>query len=218
MKIIEQSHEILHLDGIDRIEIAARTCYKSEDKITEGSAEKMVRRLIKSGHHAMLEHGGATIRFVTNRGVTHELVRHRPPSFGQESSRYVNYGGREMQFIRPVWCSWEDLDSYLEATDSTNPAHIFAHSCDESETDYNSLLERGWHPEQAREVLPNALATSIVMTANYREIRHILNLRAIGTTGRPHPQMQALMLPLLQELKSKVPGVFDDLEEKETTK
>ena len=537
MKIIEQSHEILHIDGIDRIERAARTCYKSGDKITDGSAAKMARQLIKRGHHAMLEHGSATVRFVTNRGVTHELVRHRMASFGQEcvsgdteikkgltirelwdrtrtgtgaanlacirlksldgrgrivknkvkavfnkgragvyrvttslgyvikttinhefclpsgeftilgnikvgdrimvngrpslcliedanliqdydslcpaeiadkhgvpyqsvvrrlktlgvfvprkndkdkykynknhtpesytklsdsiragfangrkvwnkgltecdspsvrkqadalrknhynnqfgegssgwkggcsreygrtqvgntsacglcgasgalemhhidvdptnneadnlimlcrnchsklhhgwhvgiiahpdvitgieyageddvfdlemeapnhnyvangfvvhnSTRYVNYGGKEIEFIRPVWCDKDILERSLDGEDFGYdcPEEVFITLCATADCHYAQLLELGWRPEQAREVLPNSLKTEIVVTANYREWRHILQLRAIGTTGRPHPQMQALMVPLLEEFKSRVPAVFDDL-------
>lgn len=200
MKIIEQSHEILRLDGLDIIERAGRTCYKSEDKITEDSAQRFVRMLIKRGHEAMLEHGGATVRFVTNRGVTHELVRHRVASFAQESTRYVNYGGKDMEFIRPVWM-----------TSRPTEENSFKDCCSFVEGHYNFLLSLGWQPEQAREVLPNSLKTEIVVTANYREWRHILTLRAIGTTGRPHPQMQALMIPLLAEFREKIPAVFDDI-------
>lgn len=232
MKIIDQSYEILHMDGLDRIELAGRTCYKSEDKIgclTDGcdyeygsivcrscgsnSADRFVKMLIKRGHEAMLEHGGATVLFVTNRGVTHELVRHRVASFGQESTRYVNYGGKEMEFIRPVWCPESIARVYSEdalwvgeeATEEFIEALLLAEEL------YTSLLAKGWHPEQAREVLPNSLKTEIVVTANYREWRHILKLRALGTTGKPHPQMQALMLPLLEEFKAKLPAMFGDL-------
>ena len=232
MKIIEQSHEILHLDGIDRIEIAGRTCYKSEDKIgcacpekngvfsgcpndnpqcepndvddghcgycDRSTAAKFVKMLIKRKHFAMLEHGSATVRFVTNRGVTHELVRHRLASFGQESTRFVSYGGKEIEFIAPVW-------------DMGQCGLDWLHTMQIAEEKYNKLLSLGWAPEQAREVLPNSLATTIVVTANYRSWRNIMELRAIGTTGRPHPQMKALMAPLLEEFKQRVPGVFDDL-------
>lgn len=227
MKIIKQSHKILHLDGIDRIELAARTCYKSEEKIgcqlanpenndcfakeplcgfcNLSTAAKMTKHLVKLGHHAMLEHGSATVRFVTDRGVTHEIVRQRLASFGQESTRYVNYNGRDMQFILPVWL--EDVDEY-------DPGMIlWESSMAGSEMDYKRLLAIGWAPEEARDVLPTSLATTIVVTANYREWRHILSLRALGTAGRPHPQMRALMLPLLKEFKNRVPAVFEDMGE-----
>lgn len=200
MKLIEQSHEILKMDPLDLVERAGRTCYKSEEKITEGSCDKFVRMLIKRGHHAMLEHAGATVKFVTNRGVTHELVRHRLCAFGQESTRYVNYGGSDIEFIRPVW---------LELGD---PMFEFENACESAERHYDNLLRLGWRPEQAREVLSNAIKTEIVVTTNYREWRHILALRALGTTGKPHPQMQALMLPLLKEFKERAPAMFFDME------
>ena len=226
MKIIDQSHEILHMDDMGRIEQAGRTCYKSEDKMGcaqpvgecdyvfdaaasvcrncgSNSAPRFVRMLIKRGHEAMLEHGSATVKFVTNRGVTHELVRHRLCAFGQESTRYVKYDG-DMEFIRPVWL----IDDLCIGAGAWKIAML------EAETSYKFLLDQGWRPEQAREVLPNSLKTEIVVTANYREWRHIFKLRAIGTTGKPHPQMQALMLPVLEEFKEKLPALFGDLEVK----
>ena len=226
MKIIDQSHEIIHMDDMGRIEQAGRTCYKSEDKMGctqpvgeceyifdaassvcrncgSNSAPRFVRMLIKRGHEAMLEHGCATVKLVTNRGVTHELVRHRVASYGQESTRYVKYDG-EMEFIRPVWL----IDDLCIGAGAWKIAML------EAETSYKFLLDQGWRPEQAREVLPNSLKTEIVVTANYREWRHIFKLRAIGTTGKPHPQMQALMLPVLEEFKRRLPALFGDLEVK----
>lgn len=179
------------------------------------SAQKFVRQLIKRGHEAMLEHGGATVRFVTNRGVTHELVRHRVASFGQESTRYVKYDG-EMEFIRPVWFQ-TDCEPLTEWGVPGQPPYTpqaeasFAMYCAGVESQYKRLIDLGWRPEQAREVLPNSLKTEIVITANYREWRHIMKLRAIGTTGKPHPQMQALMLPLLAEFKEKLPVLFENI-------
>lgn len=231
MKIIQQSYEILQYDGLELIEQAGRTCYRSEEKIgctkqpgeccpyTDQvqylacedcklhSSHGFTRGLIKRHHEAMLEFGGATVRFVTDRGVTHELVRHRPCSFAQESTRYCDYGGQEINFIRPVWAK--------ENVMGPTPACLcWKQTMREAERAYNHLLELGWQPEHARTVLPHSLATTIVVKANYREWRHILNLRAVGTTGRPHPQMQALMLPLLREFKQLVPVIFDDLEAK----
>jgi thymidylate synthase (FAD) len=200
MIIIEQSHEILHMDDIKRIEIAGRTCYKSEDKITGNSANKFCKMLIKRGHEAMLEHASASVKFITNRGITQELVRHRVASFGQESTRYVNYGGDDIVFIRPVWMNNEDKGLYA-----------FTVACERAENGYKELIFCGWRPEQAREVLPNSLKTEIVVTANFREWRHIFKLRAIGTTGKPHPQMQALMMPVLEGFANKCPAIFGDL-------
>jgi thymidylate synthase (FAD) len=230
MKIIEQYHEILHMDGLDRIERAGRTCYKSEGHIgclAEGcdhsyradasvcqncgsnSTWRFVRMLINRGHEAMIEHGSATVKFITNRGVTHELVRHRVASFGQESTRYVNYGGKEMEFIRPVWHVGDCRVNGIITCDAAS--HSWNNAVAGAEKSYKDLLQLGWRPEQAREVLPNSLKTEIVVTANYREWRHIFKLRALGTTGKPHPQMQALMLPVLEEFKAKLPALFGDL-------
>lgn len=200
MKIIKQSHEILSLPDniLQMIERAGRTCYKSEDKINHHSSHKFVKMLIDKGHHAMIEFGDITVKFITNRGVTHELVRHRHCSFAQESTRYVKYDG-EMEFIKPVWC---DNSNYAGAD------LMWWNSMEHAEFQYKWLLKNGWKPQQAREVLPNSLKTEIVVKANVREWRHILTLR----TGKAaHPQMVALMKPLLDELKEKTPVVFDDI-------
>lgn len=211
MKIIEQSHEILHIDGLERIEIAGRTCYKSEDKITKDSSNRFVKMLIKRGHEAMIEHGSATVKFITDRGVTHELVRHRTGiAFGQESTRYVNYGGDDIQFIKPVW----RIEPHEDRNHPLYDKGWWATAMEQSEKAYKALLGHGWQPEHARSVLPNSLKTEIVVTANFREWRHIFKLRAIGTTGKPHPQMQALMIPVLKEFASIHPALFGDLLEK----
>jgi thymidylate synthase (FAD) len=256
MKIIEQKYEILSLpEGLlEMLETAGRTCYKSEDKIGCSipedqqypsncpkymqmticspecelhSSHKFVETLIKRGHHAMIEFGDIIVRFITNRGVTHELVRHRMCSFAQESTRYVKYDG-EMEFILPVWLkeyfpnevfiSNEEgkklfslqngnfMCGNLLITDSTVWTWLAA--IKNSEEQYQNLLSQNWRPEQAREVLPNSLKTEIVVKANIREWRHMLTLRCAKTV---HPQMRALMLPLLKELQSKLPIVFDNL-------
>lgn len=200
MKIIEQSYEIISLPDqlLETLEKAGRTCYKSEDKITPESATRFVKMLLDRGHNAMIEFGDIIVKFITNRGVTHEVVRHRMCSFAQESTRYVRYDG-EMEFIRPVWWNYNDMTSAQE---------IWLSSILSAETAYRKLLDRGWRPEQAREVLPNALKAEIVVKANIREWRHIFTLRCAKAA---HPQMQHLMTPLLTELKTKLPVVFDDL-------
>lgn len=201
MKLVEQKFEIISLPEnlLETIELCGRTCYKSEDKITKDSAAKFVRNLIKRKHHAMIEFGDIIVKLITNRGVTHEMVRHRLCSFAQESTRYVNYGGSDnINFIKPVW--WNES---TEATQS-----VFLASCRESESAYNILLDKGWRPEQAREVLPNALKTEIVVKANVREWRHIFSLRADKAA---HPQMRALMIDLLSFVQMSIPIVFDDM-------
>lgn len=204
MKIIQQSHEILSIpEGLlQTLEKAGRTCYKSEDKITHNSAEKFVKMLIDRGHHAMIEFGDIIIKFITNRGVTHEIVRHRLYSFAQESTRYVRYDGG-MEFIRPVW--WKDNP---EDSDTITAQDEWELALTRAESTYVELLDRGWRPEQAREVLPNSLKTEIVVKGNIREWRHIFTLRC---SKAAHPQMRALMIPCMKELQAKLPVVFDDI-------
>lgn len=214
MRVINAGYEIIsELNGAEilkHIERCARVCYKSEDRITDGSAEKMVAALIRSGHEAMLEHYSFTVKFICDRGVSHELVRHRIASFAQESSRYCCYAkdkfGKELTFINP--CFWE--------SDSDNYARWF-HEMDESEKTYLAMIESGATPEQARDILPMSIKTEIVMTANLREWRHFFKLRAEGTTGKPHPQMLEITIPFLKELKQKIPVVFDDIMSEDAT-
>ncbi|WP_418754054.1 FAD-dependent thymidylate synthase [Eshraghiella crossota] len=189
---------------LEKIEQVARTCYKSEGKIQEGSAAKMVASLIKSGHEAMLEHASVTVKFVVDRGISHELVRHRLASFAQESTRYCNYSkddfGSEITFIIP---------DYLEY--KSEGWNIWKESMKQAEDAYFKMLDFGLSPQQARAVLPNSLKTEVVMTANLREWRHFFKLRALGTTGKPHPQMLEVAVPLLEDMKNLIPVVFDDL-------
>ena len=228
MKIVDQHHEILKIttDPIKHIEICGRTCYQSQP----GSAEKFSKMILTRGHETVIEHAHISVRFVTNRGVTHELVRHRLCSFSQESTRYVRYDGN-MEFIRPVWmnipCGNVDEMSgkiYINGDWIKQPHHErFLRSLIESELAYLDLIDEmksnlfpdnpyeAWRPEQAREVLPNSLKTEIVMSCNFREMRHILNLRC---SKKAHPQIRALMLNLLSDLKEIVPVIFDDIYEK----
>ena len=238
MKIIDQSHEILSwpVQALEMIERAGRTCYKSEDKIgcsipeehqgpencpdmnwdfscasecKHHSSRKFVKMLQNRGHYAMIEFADLTVKFITNRGVTHELVRHRMCSFAQESTRYVKYDV-EMEFIRPIWCNAIIIGKYPQYCGLNHSEVIFIRSCMNAEFDYRALLQKGWRSEQAREVLPNSLKTEIVVKANLREWHHILTLR---TSKAAHPQMRALMLPLLKELKEKIPVIFDGIQE-----
>lgn len=193
--------EILQYTDPKLIEKAARVCYKSEDKMTENSHARMIKMLIKRGHTAMLEHGTMTVKLRTNRGITHELVRHRLASFAQESTRYVSYV-EGPAFIKPLW--------YSNAQDEVK--ETFDRTLDITALRYCELVGHGLlKPEEAREILPNATAAEIVITANYREWRHIFNLRAVGTTGRPHPEMERLMGSLLRLADEKIPHVFEDI-------
>lgn len=205
MRLIKPYYEILKypdLIDIRLIEKAGRTCYKSEDKITEDSYKDLSRRLIQSGHEAVLEHSQITVKFVCDRGISHELVRHRLASFCQESTRYCNYSkdkfDNQLTFIIPCWIY------KVSKAELTN----FMFMLEQAEAHYFYLLNYGWSPGQARSILPNALKTEVIMTANVREWRHILKLR---TSKKAHEQMRELMIPLLKELQEKVPIMFDDI-------
>lgn len=208
MKIINAGFQILSdingMEMLKAIEYIARTCYKSESSITELSAVKMVESLINRGHEAMLEHCVISVKFIVDRGVSHEIVRHRVASYAQESTRYCNYSkdkfGNELTFISP--CFWSKCSrEYEEWYAAMNIA----------EDIYFELINWGVTPEQARTVLPNSIKTEVVMTANLREWRHFFKLRALGITGKPHPQMLEVTVPLLAEFKALIPVVFDDL-------
>ena len=213
-KLIAAQYVILEYpnDAHLRIERAARTCYKSEDKITDGSAEKLTRGLIDRGHHAMIEFGGwVVVKFFSNRGFTHELVRHRLSSLAQESTRYCNYS--KGKFSGAITCVDPSAMLEMKVSDPEKRAEFkvaMIESWAESEARYMGLVERGCPAEIAREVLPIGLKAEIVIGANVREWRHVFKLR---TSKKAHPRMRELMIPLREELQSLVPVVFDDLGE-----
>jgi thymidylate synthase (FAD) len=209
MKIIEPSHlfetpiygeqgrELLRV-----IERAARTCYKSECKVTADSSGEFVRKITQVKKHvSVIEHASVTIRFVCDRGVSHEIVRHRLAAYSQESTRYCNYSkeqfGRNITVIKPpFWTTWDDCFTF------------WMQACAAAETAYFAMLDYGATPQEARSVLPNSLKTEVVMTANLREWRHVLQLRCADSA---HPQMQQLMRPVLAEFKRHLPELFDDI-------
>ena len=209
MKIINPSYTILRpcaLDAVARkdalhaIADAARTCYKS----TGTDDATLVAQLVRSGHEAMLEHYSISVRFVVDRGVSHEIVRHRMASYAQESTRYCNYAkdkfGNEIMVVQPE--TFEEGSARYE---------IWRDACEAAEWAYFALRKDGATPELARDVLPMSLKTELIMTGNLREWRHFLALRAVGTTGKPHPQIRQVALPLLHELADWLPEVFADL-------
>lgn len=214
MNIIKAGYEILSdiSDGgikeLQHIERIGRICYKSEDKITDDgeSAKKFVAGLVKRGHEAMLEHSSLSVLFHVDRGVTHELVRHRIMSFAQESTRYCNYSGdkfgNEITVVKPSF--WPDGDKISEYMDWEQQMRM-------AEETYFKLLEKGASPQEARSVLPNSTKSDIVLTGNYREWRHFFWLRAADVTGPAHPQMHEVAQPLLDEVHSRIPIVFDDV-------
>ena len=214
MKVIEPSYEFItpvNPEGgktiLKRIEIAARTCYKSDATIMIEdieSAKRLVSNLIARDHEAMLEHAAISFKWICDRGVSHEIVRHRLASFAQESTRYVNYSkdkfGNEITVIKPLF--WEeDSEEYK----------IWYEACEKAEYVYMKLIGKGATPQEARSILPNSTKTEIVVTMNMRELRHFLSLRA---EVYAHPQMRQLAKPMLYELQKNIPVLFDDVVER----
>lgn len=273
MKLIDSSYEILEQESglsgtLKAITRAGYTCYKTEKDITDESADKFVKRLIESGHGAMLEHGTVylkwnmvtedysheryyryrynkfsivktyeddtyayvttnyrvlvengwledlayesvyepkferrvSVRFICDRGVSHELVRHRVFSFAMESTRYCNYSndkfGNELTFIIPAWYNEYNDSGFTHESRSV----VFAVMCEDSERQYFSLLAKGLKPQEARQVLPMSIKTEIVMTGFVSDWKHFFDLRtSIASTGQPHPDMKKLADPLYKE-------------------
>ena len=209
MKIIKPSYELLDVihgnDILRKIELCGRVCYKSEEKITADSATIFVRNIINRGHESVLEHAGFSVRFIVDRGVSHELVRHRLASYSQESTRYCNYGHEgEIVVILPYF-----FDTGMGTMSNSLVYSEWERACQTAEDAYMKLLEMNATPQEARSVLPNSLKTEIIMTANLREWRHFFGLR---TAVAAHPQMREVAIPLLRELQSLIPVVFDDIE------
>lgn len=205
MRIIEPYFEILdELDGkkmLQKIERIGRVCYKSEDLITEDSAEKFIGNILKRGHESVIEHEKISVKMVCDRGVTHEIVRHRVASYSQESTRYCNYQkdkfGNELTFIKPVFWK-EDSPEYS----------LWKESMQQIEDQYMKLIDMGASAQEARSILPNSLKTEIVVTMNLREWRHFFRLR---TASAAHPQIREIAGMVLEEFRRQIPVVFDEL-------
>ena len=205
MRIIEPYFEILdELDGkkmLQKIERIGRVCYKSEDLITEDSAEKFIGNILKRGHESVIEHEKISVKMVCDRGVPHEIVRHRVASYSQESTRYCNYQkdkfGNELTFIKPVFWK-EDSPEYA----------LWKESMQQIEDQYMKLIEMGASAQEARSILPNSLKTEIVVTMNLREWRHFFRLR---TASAAHPQIREIAGMVLEEFRRQIPVVFDEL-------
>ncbi len=205
MKIIKASYIIDFseppIEMLKRIERAGRVCYKSEDKITDTSYIDMIKKLIKSGHESVLEHGIISVKSIVDRGVSHEIVRHRIGSYSQESTRFCSYDkdkfGHEITVI--------DLEKHLKNPLSLS---VWTRAMRYAEMAYFAMLELGESPQIARSVLPNSLKTEIVKTYNLREWRLFFKQR---TSSKAHPQMRELMIPLLKDFQELIPIVFDDL-------
>ena len=206
MKIIEPSVELINEIDAEKImrhiELAGRVCYKSESRISDKTAEKFIANILKSGHESVIEHISLTFKIICDRGVTHEIVRHRLASYSQESSRYCDYSndkfGNELTFIKP--CFWAEDDENFQ---------LWKDTMAQLEKTYLEMRKNGARPEQARSILPNSLKTEIFMTANLREWRHFLKLR---TATRAHPQMREVALKIYKILNENLPVLFSDIE------
>ena len=197
MEFIKPFHVILdEIDGVkvlSKIEFCGRVCYKSEERMTADSAKKFVRGIIQSGHESVLEHFSFSVRFVVSRAIANEIVRHRIASYSQESTRYCNYKNRGVEIVIP-----QNMNDYYN----------YEWICGVADEAYKELLENGYKPEIARGILPLDLKTELIMTTNLREWRHFLKLRC---DSHAHPEMRRVTIPLLDELHTLIPVVFDDI-------
>ena len=207
MKIIEPYIELEDkIDGqaiLKKIERIGRTCYKSEGNITEDSAERFVKSIIDRGHESVLEHVSISVRVICDRGVSHEIVRHRVASYSQESTRYCNYSnekfGEELTFIKP--CYWDEDSDSMKLWEVTMGIIENTYQC--------LIKQQKATPQEARSILPNSLKTEIVMTMNLREWRHFFKLRCAKAA---HPQMREIAYLILDTFKKEIPVIFDDIE------
>lgn len=208
MKIIQPQvyieSDISERDAIMLIERAGRVCYKSENKIKMDSAETFIRNILKRGHESVIEHVSVTVRVICDRGVSHEIVRHRIASYSQESTRYCNYSddkfGNEITVIMP--CFFESIDDSYKYS-------VWYNSCKHAEDAYNILISKGASPQEARSVLPNSLKTEMFVTMNLREWRHFFRLRC---SLAAHPQMRQIANMILNQFRHRFPLFVEDIE------
>lgn len=206
MRVIEPAFEILDdINGIEilkKIEMCGRVCYKSENRITQESSQNFVKGILESGHESVIEHEKITVRIICDRGVSHEIVRHRLASYSQESTRYCNYSkdkfGNELTLIKPFF--WEKESTQYE---------LWLQVMEKIENTYNQMIAGGAKPQEARSILPNSLKTELIVTMNLREWRHFFKLR---TSMSAHPQMREIACKMLEEFKRRIPIIFDDIE------
>ncbi len=187
---------------IKKLEKYARICYKSEDKMADTDSPGFLKSIISRGHESIIEHEKVTTLFIVDRGVSHEIVRHRIAAYSQESTRYCNYSkdkfGNEITVIEPYFFIKRD-----------RPYKYWEESCLKAEKNYMKMLENGCTPQEARSILPNSLKTEIVVSYNLREWRHFFRLRCDLAA---HPQMRQVAIPLLLFFNTKLPVLFDDIE------
>jgi thymidylate synthase (FAD) len=214
MRLIKPSYEILTpingMEILSFLEKAGKTCYKSESTITDESCVRFCKNILNRNHESVIEHINISVKFITDRGVLAELTRHRLASYSVESTRYVSYKQKGLTFIIPPWCDINPGDyEYNQPLNTKDINSIkWVKALWGAEFYYLDLITSGWQPQQARSVLPNSLKTEIVTTVNLREWRHIFKLRTASTA---HIQIQEIMKPLLSELKTKIPIIFDDI-------
>lgn len=216
MILIKPSFEILRItaDPLDLIEDAGRTCYKSDSGRNLASNHLFAEKILKLGHESVIEHASATVRIITSRRVSHQIVRHRLASFSQESQRYCDYKG-QVQFIRPLWAGDIPLGNYniekiKESVYLKAAERLWLYGRLDNEDEYQMLRHLGLAKEDARDCLPNAAATELVMTMNFRNWRNFFNLRA---DRHADPEMQRIAYPLLAEFQRRVPVIFDDIDQ-----
>ena len=201
-------------DMLRRVERIGRVCYKSEDRIQEGSAEAFIRGILRRGHESVIEHGSITVKFICDRGVTHEIVRHRIASYSQESTRYCNYV--KEKFGSQITCIDLATGFRYDLSDETDRKkyEVWQRAMENAERSYFQMIELGATPQEARSVLPNSLKTELVATMNLREWRHFFRLR---TDAAAHPQCREVAQMLLERFAKDYPVFFADLLEAQRT-
>lgn len=214
MIVVKPEVEIIDMpdysDVIRKIEKIGRVCYKSEDRIQNDSAEKFIAGIIKRGHESVIEHASVSVKVICDRGVTHEIVRHRVASYSQESTRYCNYSKDKFQSQISVVDIATGFSYDMENPTDCQKYEIWQEAMENAEKSYFRMLEAGASPQEARAVLPNSLKTELVMTMNLREWRHFFKLR---TSNRAHPQMKEVSKLILEVFRQKLPVFFQDIEE-----
>ena len=212
MKIIKPSVEFMEpVDGqaiLRHLERCGRVCYKSEGRIVEGSAAQFVRSVIKRGHESVLEHAKITVKVTCDRGVSHEIVRHRIASYSQESTRYCNYTGDKFGGEISVIDIGTGFKYDMDNEKDRHKWITWLMAMESAEGHYFDMIDAGAKPEEARSVLPNSLKTEIVMTMNLREWRHFLRLR---NSPAAHPQIREVSDMILEKFHAEIPVVFDDV-------
>ena len=204
MRLVEPWIKVENFDGVKimkRIERACRTCYRSEDKISEESYKNLLTNCLNRGHESVLEHEKITVRIYSDIGTYKDLTRHRFASFSVESTRYCSYNkdkyGNEIAVVNPVYI--EDKEVF----------ETWKKAIEDMEKAYMKMKELGASTDMCREVLPHSTAAEYTMTANIREWKHILELR---TTNHVHPAIRQVLIPLLLLFKEQMPEIFGDIE------